>query len=74
MVTVKVAQRLYQMTEDRADKLLKTASELVPFGIYALKKDGYIELRNDQFPSRAQLKRARRGFKSEGFKVYCNGL
>lgn len=74
MVTVKVAQRLYRMTEDRAEQLLKTAAELVPFGIYALKRGGYIELRNDKLSSRAQLKQARRGFKSEGFRVYCNGL
>ncbi len=74
MVTVKVAKRLYQMTEDRSNKLLKVAADLVPFGVYAVRKGNYIELHNQKFESRSALKRARRGLKEQGFQVYCNGL
>lgn len=53
--------------------LLKVASEQVPFGIYAVTKDGYAELRCDRCKSKTELKRAKQNFKAQGFKVYANG-
>lgn len=53
--------------------LLKIASEQVPFGIYAVEKNDYAELRCDKCKSITQLKELTRNFKKQGFKVMANG-
>ena len=53
--------------------LLKVASEQVPFGIYAVEKKDYAELRCDKCKSITQLKDLTRKFKAHGFKVLANG-
>lgn len=53
--------------------LLKVASEQVPFGIYAVEKKDYAELRCDKCKSITQLKDLTRKFKAQGFKVLANG-
>lgn len=53
--------------------LLKVASEQVPFGIYAIEKKDYAELRCDKCKSITQLKELTRQFKSRGYKVLANG-
>jgi len=49
------------------------ASEQVPFGIYAVEKKDYAELRCDKCKSITQLKDLTRQFKAQGFKVLANG-
>ncbi len=70
---VKVMNRLYQMGRKEYEGLLKLASEQVPFGVYALEKQDYAELRNDKCDSVSQLKALIRQFKVQGFKVLSNG-
>lgn len=70
---VKVASRIYRMSQKEYQGLLKVASEQVPFGIYAVEKTGYAELRCDKCKSVSQLKELTRQFKSRGFKVHANG-
>ena len=70
---VKAMNRLYQMGQKEYQGLLQTASEQVPFGIYAIEKQGYAELRCDKCTSVTQLKNLTRQFKAQGFKVYANG-
>ena len=70
---VKVMNRLYQMNQKEYKGLLQTASEQVPFGIYAIEKQGYAELRCDKCTSVTQLKNLTRQFKAQGFKVHSNG-
>ena len=53
--------------------LLKVVSEQVPFGIYAVEKKDYAELRCDKCKSITQLKNLTRQFKAQGFKVLANG-
>lgn len=53
--------------------LLKVASEQVPFGVYAVEKADYAELRCDKVTSKTKLKELIRQFKQQGFKVYYNG-
>ena len=72
-VTVKVANRVYQMPKTKAEGLLKLASEKVPRGIYAIGKGDYLELHNQPM-SRTRMKEARRSYAAQGYKVYCNGL
>jgi len=65
--------RLYQMSRKEYQGLLQTASEQVPFGIYAIENKEYAELRCDKCTSVTQLKNLTRQFKSQGFKVHSNG-
>ena len=71
---VKVMNRLYQMNQKEYQGLLNIASEQIPFGIYAVEKKDYAELRCDKCRSITQLKSMVRNFKSQGFKVMANGL
>ena len=59
------------MTEKELAGVLKVACEQVPFGIYAIRKKDYIELRNDKM-SKTQLKQRLRELRSAGYKVYFN--
>lgn len=70
---VKVANRVYKMSPNEYLGLLQVASEQVPFGIYAVEKKGYAELRCDRCSSITQLKTITRQFKAAGYKVYANG-
>ena len=65
--------RLYQMSKEEYKGLLAFASEQVPFGIYAIERKGYAELRRDHCKSAAQLKNLKRQFKANGYKVHSNG-
>lgn len=65
--------QLYKMSQLEYQGLLKVASEQVPFGIYAIEKKEYAELRCDKCKSITQLKDLTRKFKTQGFKVLANG-
>lgn len=65
--------RLYKMSQPEYQGLLKVASEQVPFGIYAIEKKEYAELRCDKCNSITRLKELTRQFKAQGFKVLANG-
>ncbi len=69
---VKIMNRVYQMGPAEYQKLLKIASGQVPFGIYAIEKKGYAELRCDRCRSISQLKELVRRFKAGGFRVLAN--
>lgn len=64
---------MYQMNRKEYKRLLKVAKEQVLFGIYALEKADYAELRCDKCDSITQLKELTRQFRKQGFKVYSNG-
>lgn len=61
------------MGEKEFEKLLSVAKEQVNFGVYAIKKNDYVEMRNDVCNSKTQLKKLIREYKTQGFKVYYNG-
>lgn len=63
---------MYRMSRKEYQGLLQIASEQVPFGIYAVEKSDYAELRCDHCKSMTQLKSIIRGYKTQGFKVYVN--
>lgn len=65
-------QRVYRMSQKEYQGLLEIASEQVPFGIYAIEKKGYAELRVDRCTSITQLKDLTRNFKAQGFRVLAN--
>lgn len=64
---------MYRMSQSEYQGLLKVASEQVPFGVYAVEKKDYAELRNDKCESVTQLKKLIRAFRQEGYKVHANG-
>ena len=59
------------MSRKMAEVLLDLAKEQVPLGIYALEKDGVIEMRCDRL-SATQAKRTRQEWRRAGYKVYAN--
>ena len=60
------------MSRQETKKLLKQMSDHVPFGIYAIEKNGIIEMRKDKCSSMSKLKEMKREFKRRGYKVYYN--
>ena len=69
---VKVMNRMYRMNRKEYEGLLEIARDQVPFGIYAVEKKDYAELRCDKCSSMTQLKKLTRQFKIRGFKVMAN--
>lgn len=69
---VKVGNRIYRMGRTEYDGLLAVAKEQVPFGIYAVEKQDYAELRCDRCRSMTQLKKLTRQFQVQWFKVLSN--
>lgn len=69
---VEVMNRVYRMSRKEYEGLLEIASEQVPFGIYAVERQDYAQLRRDKCESITQLKKQIRGFKGQGFRVYAN--
>lgn len=62
------------MSPEEYQGLLKIASDQVPFGVYAIERQGYAELRNDHCKSVTQLKTLKRQFRGQGFRVMENGI
>ena len=48
-----VGNSVYEMAEEQLKGVLHVASKQVPFGIYAVKKDGICELHKDKFDTNA---------------------
>ncbi len=70
---IRIQKNCYQMPRKQAVDLLKTASELVPCGIYAIEHigKGYIELMNAPMTP-AEIKAKRKEYGKIGVKVYAN--
>ena len=64
---------MYQMSRKEYQGLLEVAKEQVPFGVYAVEKSYYAELRRDVCESKIKLKELTRQFKLQVFKVWSNG-
>ena len=60
-----VNDHVYDMPKEQADGVLKIAKANLSCGIYAIKKDDVIELKNDVMKTVADYAR-------NGFKVYRN--
>lgn len=69
---VNVNGKMYTMPRSQYKQLLTIASEQVHFGVYAVEKANYAELRHDKCKSMTQLKALTRQFKMNGFKVHAN--
>ena len=67
-----IGKSVYEMNRKQLRGVLKAASSLIPFGIYAVQKDDVCELRKDEFENAEELKKAVVAYKEKGFKVYYN--
>ena len=59
------------MPRKQAKQLLKVASDLVPLGIYAIEREGYMELMNEPM-LHSEIKRKRKEYGRLGWNVYAN--
>lgn len=73
-MNVIIEKNVYGMSRKQLRGVLKAASGLMPFGIYAVQKDDMCELRKDEFENAEGLKKAVGAYKEKGFKVYSNGI
>lgn len=71
-MVVIVGKRTYKVGKQIVKKMLEIASDNVPFGIYAIEKNGIIEMRKDDCKSAIQLKKLTHKLKKNGYKVYSN--
>lgn len=73
-MNVIIGKSVYEMNRKQLRGVLKAASGLIPFGIYAVQMDDICELRKDKFDNAEELKKAVVAYKENGFKVYSNGI
>ena len=71
-MNVIIEKNVYGMNRKQLRGVLKVASGLMPFGIYAVQKDDVCELRKDKLDNAEELKKAVGAYKENGFKVYYN--
>ena len=71
-MNVIIEKNVYGMNRKQLRGVLKVASSLMPFGIYAVRKGDVCELRKDKFDNAEGLKKAVGAYKEKGFKVYYN--
>lgn len=67
-----VNESVYEMGRKEYRGVLKVASQQIPYGIYAVEKDGICEPRKDIFDSKDELKKAVAEYEAKGFKVHYN--
>lgn len=72
VLKILVNNSLYEMGRKEYRGFLKVASKQIPFGIYAVEKDGICELRKDKIDSKEELKKTVAEYAAKGFKVHCN--
>lgn len=58
--------------KEKIKVLLSAGREMVPFGVYALERDGHVRFVQEVAQSKTHLKRMVRAFKAEGYKVHYN--
>lgn len=69
-MVVNVNGHLYEMSKKEVSGILSIAKSKVPKGIYALKKDNYLELRKDCIEDKEELKKEIAKYNQKGFLVY----
>lgn len=69
---VAVNNNIYDMNKKHLNGILNIAKKKIPFGIYAIQKDDYCELRKDKFDSEDELRKNIADYEAKGFKVHYN--
>ena len=71
-MTVNMGGNVYEMNIAQFAILLSTASKYMPFGIYAIKKDGVAIMLNKKHENKNELDKDIAKFRDKGFKAYYN--
>lgn len=67
-----MGDKIYGMSNAQLRIMLSAASKYIAKGIYAVKKNGIVELKKEIFNSNEELKYAVREYARKGLKVYYN--
>lgn len=71
-MTVNMGDNIYEMNIDQFEILLATSRKYIPFGIYAVKKDGIAIMLNNKYENKNELDKDIAKFREKGFEVYYN--
>lgn len=69
-----IDNHIYQMTQKQAKKLLTVAGKQIESGIYAVEKDGVIDLKKEKYKTDTGLQTALKKYRSQGFTVHYNNI
>ena len=64
---------VYEMTRKQIDGTLAVVKKNFSNGIYAVEKDGIVEMKNQPYKYTKNLNKAVAEYVKRGFKVYYNG-
>lgn len=62
-----------ELSRNEVDGIIGVAKKKVPKGIFAVEKNGIVELKNKPYKYTKNLKKAVAEYVKRGFKVYYNG-
>lgn len=68
-----ITDDMYELDEEKIRKVVNVGKNFVPHGIYAIEKDGIIEMKNEHYDNASDLSDAIDDYARNGFKVYFNG-
>ena len=63
----------YEMGRKTFIGVLDIAKKSVPFGIYAVRKGDFCEMKKDIFRTQAEMNKQIAEYQRQGFQVYFNG-
>lgn len=66
-------ENVYEMNGKQFHGILKIAKDSVKMGIYAVEKQGIVEMKNETFENKEELNKIVDEYTKKGFKVYFNG-
>lgn len=70
---VLINNNIYEMGRKAFRGVLDIAEKSVPFGIYAVSKGDFCEMRKDTFKSLEEMNKQIAEYQKQGFQVYFNG-
>lgn len=70
---VLVNNNVYEMGRKAFCEALSIAKKSVPFGIYAVIKDDFCEMKKDYFCTQEEMNKQIVEYQKQGFQVYFNG-
>ena len=69
---VLINDHIYEMGRKGFRSVLDIAKQSVPFGIYAVSKDGFCEMKKETFRSHEEMNTQIVDYQKQGFRVYFN--
>lgn len=70
---VLINNHVYEMGRKEFRGVLDIAKKSIPFGIYAVRKGDFCEMRKDTFNSLKEMNKQIVEYQKQGFQVYFNG-